>query len=198
MVNQSATNTFRKRSYKFTEFAHDVFGLVPALPNFTAVYALPGRMDKRFREKIMLSVSRMNDCRHCTAIHGAWAALAGLSGEDRAALHELDPADMDHRDWVALEYARRVAADAPADLDLETELSALFSEKEIADIAAVARAINIANRCGNTWDAFLSRLQGRPAEDSSLADEFLVLAPLAPFGPAFLVLSKLLQKKYSA
>jgi len=124
MVNQSATNTFRKRSYKFTEFAHDVFGLVPALPNFTAVYALPGRMDKRFREKIMLSVSRMNDCRHCTAIHGAWAALAGLSGEDRAALHELDPADMDHRDWVALEYARRVAADAPAEPDLEAELSA--------------------------------------------------------------------------
>ena len=187
----------QRRSYTFKGFVRDLGHNAASLPRFLGIYAFPSRMDKQLREKIMFSISRMNACRHCTAIHGAWADLVGLSESDRAALHDLDPAEFDNREWTALEYARRLVADEAGEMDpdLERALAGFFTKDEIADIAAVARGINLANRCSNTWDVFLDRLRGEPADDSSLANELAVLAVCAPVGPFFLLLSDILQRR---
>ena len=149
----------KKRIFTVSSFLESLGDTVRVLPECIRAYTGPGRMDAAFREQIMLSISRMNDCRYCTAIHGAWAEKVGLDEEQRAALVDLEPGSFDRRTWVALAWARRlVDDDAAPDPDLETELRAHYSEREIAAIKAVAIAINLANRSGNTWDAFLERL----------------------------------------
>lgn len=185
----------QKRIYDMGGYLRGLRDNIATLPGLAKVFA--GSMDSRFREKIMLSISRMNDCRHCTAIHGTLADRAGLSDEEKLALQNLDPGDFEHREWVGLEYARRVACaeDCDYDPELEKELRELYTEEEIAQIRAVANGINFANRCGNTWDSFLGRLRGEADEDSSLLDELVILATLLPAGPFFLLVSGILQRR---
>jgi hypothetical protein len=57
------------------------------------------------------------------------------------------------------------------------------------DILALVREIQFANLSGNTFDAFLSRLKGDPAVDSSLIFEvFFFLVSLPIQGPAYLMI----------
>ena len=72
-------------------------------------------------------------------------------------------------------------------------LAPYFSWTEQRQIAAVARGIDFANRCGNTWDAFVARLTGQAQPGSSLLDELAVLALLAPVGVPFLAVSQTLR-----
>lgn len=186
-----------KRSYTISGFIGDLGRNLSTMPGFLAVMAVPGRMEAPFREKIMLSVSRMNQCRHCSAVHGKMADLAGLSEDEKAGLQDLDPGYFDHKEWVAIEYARRLAAkDECDDMDPEllTELHELYSAREIEDIEAVAAAINLATRTGNTFDALLSRIKGEPAEGSNVLDELVIIAMVAPVGLPALIVSEIFQR----
>jgi AhpD family alkylhydroperoxidase len=148
------------------------------LRDLLAAFAGPGRIDPALREGVMVSVSRMNRCRHCTAIHSAWGESVGLAleGEPGEPLAS------------AARYARCLLAGAdPA--PSRSELARLLPEQAIRQVEAVTRLIDLANRCGNTWDAFLARLDGRAAAGASLADELGVLLALAPFGLPFLIVS---------
>jgi len=161
-----------------------------ALPDLLGAYVPPSRLDPALREKVMVAVSRMNRCRHCTAIHTAWASLAGLSDDELARIEEMDPATFERRDWLAMKYARCLVAGADT-REVEEELRQHYTDGEISRIAAVARGIDVANRSGNTWDSFESRLLGRGGETgSTLGDELAVLALLAPAGGPFLLVSK--------
>ncbi len=161
------------------------------LPALLGAYLGPGRLEAALREEVMVAVSRMNRCRHCTAIHSAWGSLVGLSDEDLARLESMAPEDFDRRRWLAIQYGRCVVAGGETSA-LEAELRAHFGPDEIERIAAVARAIDVANRLGNTWDSFEGRLRGGPraGSDSTLLDELLVLGLVAPAGAPFLALSK--------
>ncbi|MCZ6831632.1 MAG: hypothetical protein O7F73_18970, partial [Gammaproteobacteria bacterium] len=71
--------------------------------------------------------------------------------------------------------------DAPR--ELRQQMQEYFTWREIEDIELIARAMDISNRGANTWDAMLSRLQGKPVEDSDLLSEiffsymFLAILP---------------------
>jgi AhpD family alkylhydroperoxidase len=179
-----------KPTFTIAGFLVAVGASLRGLPVLLGSYLPPDRLDPQLREEVMVAVSRMNRCRHCTAIHSAWATLVGLSDEDLARLEAIDPERFDRREWLAVQYGRCVVAgdDGRA---LEEELRRHYSDREIAQIAAVARAIDVANQLGNTWDAFEGRLLGLPAgPGSSLLDELVVLGLVAPAGGPFLLVSK--------
>jgi len=174
-----------KPTFTFTGFVAALAQNAAGLPALLAAYVAPGRLDPALREAAMVAVSRMNRCRHCTAIHSAWGAAVGMPEA---------PADGAGDDVGTL--AGRFARCAVAGTDLATaerEIAQRLSPSEVRQLAAVARAIDFANRCGNTWDAFEGRLAGRPAEGSSLVDELAVLGGLAPAGVPFLALSRLVR-----
>ncbi|HOO57267.1 MAG TPA: carboxymuconolactone decarboxylase family protein [bacterium] len=179
-----------KRFYKFSDFVKDLGKNALNLPVMAKSMLSGSGIDPKFREKIMLSISNMNQCRHCIAVHGTFADLAGLSEEEKSALQNLSPEFFDHKEWIAIEYARRLVADECDGPDgfLLNELGKHYSDEEIRSIEAIAYSINLANRCGNTWDAFTDRLRGKPAGESALVDELLILATIAPAGPALLLL----------
>lgn len=56
--------TFTKKGYSISEFSGDFVRLFPHLPALCRAHVGPGRLDPRIRERVMLSVSRSNDCRH--------------------------------------------------------------------------------------------------------------------------------------
>ena len=177
-----------KPTFTFGGFVAALAGNAKRLPALLGAFAPPGRLDPAFREKIMVAISRMNRCRHCTAIHTAWAKLAGLSDLELAAIDGLDLEGLDRGEWLALQYARCLVAGGEV-AELEQELRLHFSVAELERVAAVARAIDFANLSGNTWDALAGRLEGHPAPGSSLVDELAVVAALAPLGGPFLALS---------
>jgi hypothetical protein len=61
--------------------------------------------------------------------------------------------------------------DAPR--ELRQQMQEIFTWREIEDIELIVRAMDLSNRAGNTWDAMLSRLQGKPVEDSDLLSEIV-------------------------
>jgi AhpD family alkylhydroperoxidase len=174
-----------KPAFTFAGFVAALARNAAGLPTLLAAYLAPGRIEPAVREAAMVAVSRMNRCRHCTAIHSAWGAAVGM-GDGAVDDRDSDPSTLAGR------FARCVVAGTDL-AAAERELAQRFSPSEVRQLAAVARAIDFANRCGNTWDAFEGRLSSRPNEGSSLVDELAVLGVLAPAGVPFLALSRLVR-----
>ena len=165
---------FRKRTYSFAGLARSAFALVPQLPRAGAIW-LGGRVDPKFREELMISVARVNGCRYCVFTHETWAMHDGVSREALDELAAGSGPDFTPAQWLAFEYGKALTlgADTAA---LRARLSEFYSDAEIADLSTVVNMMTLANLCGNTVDAFFSRLGGNPAAHSRLIDELLIVA----------------------
>jgi AhpD family alkylhydroperoxidase len=168
---------FRKRIYRLSEFASGLHGILSSRREVSAIW-FHGRMDPAFREKIMVAVAEVNGCRFCSFAHREWALDEGVSEAELAQLEGMRPGDFDRRTWLAVTYARSLAAEdfGSVDPSLVRELAENFSEEEQGDIEVVARAMAVANRSANTLDALSARRNGNPAEGSRLLDELVISA----------------------
>jgi AhpD family alkylhydroperoxidase len=176
---------FRKKTMTAKEFLRSTASLVP---DAGALYRVWGKreLDPGFREELMLAVSKLNDCRYCSWGHYEWAHIAGVSEEELAQIEQMDPTDFDRRKWLAISYVRALVSAnfGEVSADLMTEMRANYTDREIEEIALVAKVMDIANRGANTWDSMLSRMRGKPAAESRLLDEavlsvaFLTSAPV--------------------
>jgi AhpD family alkylhydroperoxidase len=176
---------FRKRTMTALEFVASTVSLVPDLGTFYRIWVRRD-LDPGFREELMVAVARQNECRYCSWAHLEWAGIAGVADEDLAKLEQMDPAHFDRRKWIAICFVRELVTArfgcVPA--DLMQEMQASYTDREIREITFVAKAMDMANRAANTWDAMRARWRGKPAADSRIFDElvlsavFLLSAPL--------------------
>ncbi len=125
--------------------------------------------------KIMMVVTAVNGCTYCTWFHASEAATSGMSAaeirdmfdlqfEARATAHELP----------ALLYAQHFAeTNRTPEADMTERLFAFYGEETATDVLLLIRVIFFGNLLGNTFDAFPSRLAGRPAPDGSAVFEAL-------------------------
>ena len=182
----------RKRTYSPSGFARDLLSNAATLPGLASAYVVPGRIDPALREKVMLGITRVNRCRHCAAIHGLWGERAGVSPPELEGLLGGEPAALEggEREIVELACAAATGQGAVAPDEAADALRSRLGARRAREVVAVARGINLANRLGNTWDAFSDRLRGRDAGDSSLVGELMVLGAVAPVGAPFLAVSK--------
>ena len=155
------------------------------------------RLDPRLREEVMLAVAEANACRLCTAAHRRWALAEGVSDEELAALEGHDAERFDRRTWAAIAWAQaRTQSDlAPVPAELEAELARHYNEGERADLETVTRAMGVANRSANTFEALLERLRGRPVPGSRIGDELAlggVVALTIPPAAIYLALRRAL------
>jgi len=69
-----------------------------------------------------------------------------------ARLVDLSPDDFEHREWVALEWARvwAISRGEVADSRVTAELESLYTEQERRDMLAVITAMDFANRFMNS------------------------------------------------
>jgi len=148
------------------------------------------RISKAFSEKIMLAV---NGCRYCSYGHAKSALVSGVSQEEVDLLLGGEIGHVAPDEAPALFFAQHYAesGDRP-DPEMVQKLVQTYGQEKARDILAHIRMITFGNLSGNTFDALLSRLRGRPTEGSSLGSELATLALLV-LGTPLLALGMLIR-----
>ncbi|MDY6875120.1 MAG: carboxymuconolactone decarboxylase family protein [Chloroflexota bacterium] len=143
------------------------------------------RISRAFGEKIMLAVTAVNGCRYCSYGHAKTALASGASQEEVDLLLSGEVGHVPPEEAPALFFAQHYAesGDDP-DPEMIQKLVETYGQEKAQDILAHIRMITLGNLSGNTFDALLSRMRGRPAEGSSLGNELATLALLVLGTPA--------------
>jgi AhpD family alkylhydroperoxidase len=135
-----------------------------------------GRVDKAFAERIMLAVSRVNGCRYCTYAHTRAALREGVPQGELKRLMAGDFGAVPQDQVVALHFAQHYAeTEGRTDPEARRTLVETYGEDKARDILTYIRLITVGNLYGNTFDALLSRLAGRPAPGSNPVSEVAVV-----------------------
>ena len=112
-----------------------------------------------FRERLMLTVTAVHNCRICTYVHSKQALLSGLSREETEMLLKGVINNCPAKEIPALFYAQHWAdSDANPDPEAKRKLVATYGKDTAEVIELVLRVIRMGNLAGNTWDYLLYRL----------------------------------------
>jgi len=112
-----------------------------------------------FRERLMLTVTAVNNCRFCSYVHSKQALLSGLSKEETEMLLKGVIDNCPDKEIAALFYAQHWAdTDANPDPKAKHKLVETYGKDTVEVIELVLRVIRMGNLVGNTWDYFLYRL----------------------------------------
>lgn len=145
------------------------FRLRPALRNVRA------EIPPVFRERLMLAVTAVNECRYCSYFHAGQALKAGVPEQEMRSLLAGDlPADVPAEEIAGLLYAQHWAErSGQPDPEARRGLVQAYGETKAQAIEALLLMIQIGNLSGNSGDYLLYRLsfgrwgdpparQGRP------------------------------------
>lgn len=190
----SRGSTFTKRTLSFLGFLRALGALSWRAPRILAVHLCARRLRPPLREALWLAVTEVNGCRFCAYIHEGMAGMAGLSRADIDLLLSSSApetlAGLSPPEAEAVAYAKLWAESAGhPPVGAREGLAQEHSPKAMADLEAVLRTIDFANRCGNTLDSLLHRLAHprRLLEPWGTLNDLLVGLLVALFGwPAVL------------
>jgi AhpD family alkylhydroperoxidase len=147
---------FNRRTYRSPgEFAADLAAILRKRKGLRTLMR-GDRLDPAFRERLMLAVTAVNQCRYCSYAHARMALVAGLSTEEIQALNDgiLEGAPPDQ--YPALLYAQHWAeADGKPDPQARQRLLSTFGEGTAGAIELSLLLIRIGNLLGNTFDYIL-------------------------------------------
>ncbi len=123
------------------------------------------KTSKALREKVMLGVTAINDCRYCAWGHSHWATSQGVP------LEELNRILGSHGDSLEAEAPAEAAAILfgqhyaqhldEIDPDSMKTLRHYFSQSEAREIVGYVFFITFTNLSGNTVDLLVDRIRGR-------------------------------------
>lgn len=172
--------TFRKRVFTPETLVKSIAAIAKDLPRLPKLL-YPDAISPAFREKLFLAVTSVNKCRYCTWMHTEIAGNSGVDGAQIAALLS-SSVDADFGDEKeALVYAVYFAETERNPTKTRTgRLIAKYGEEKAAQIVQYLNLIYFANLSGNTFDAFLSRLDGNAPEAGNAAFEAAFAALAAP------------------
>jgi AhpD family alkylhydroperoxidase len=124
-------------------------------------------VDPVFRERLMLAVTEVNQCRYCRAFHIGQAKEAGISlDEINIYLQGTIPDDIPEEQKLAVCYAQHWAeTDGFPDRDYLDQVREAYGEEGFEAISIVLRMIRMGNLMGNTWDYFLNKISFRRLGD---------------------------------
>ncbi|MBT5798629.1 MAG: carboxymuconolactone decarboxylase family protein [Alphaproteobacteria bacterium] len=164
---------------KFTEFYSAVESLLGRVPNFyktlsnspylamafLPINALAQRewegtdISGKLKEMIVIKTSHTNGCKYCYAHNTSLGKAAGITDEQIKAisLNEFSDSSLFEKEEIlALKWAEAVTLNKAAKNDaLFTEMSAVFSEKQIAEMTILCAMFNMINRINDSLDVDL-------------------------------------------
>jgi AhpD family alkylhydroperoxidase len=153
-----------KRTFTPANILETVANMVISFPVLIRSVFRP-KTSKRLREKIMLGVTAINDCRYCAWGHAHWAFSQGvpleeinqiLSNQDDS-LKANDPAEA-----AAILFGQYYAEQLDdIDPDAMKNLRNFFSPAQVREIVGYVYFITFTNLSGNTVDALLDRIRGK-------------------------------------
>jgi AhpD family alkylhydroperoxidase len=174
-VAGSSSPTFDRRTCGPLELLRLMADIVRSSPDLRG-HAGESTIDHAFLERVMLAVSQVNACRYCLYGHTRAALSAGVPREEITALMDGDLADSPPEQAVALAYAQHYAETrGKTDPAATQRLTDEYGGRGAARIQAAIHMITLGNLLGNTFDAFISRLRGRPAREGNIFSELAAL-----------------------
>ena len=152
-----------KRTLTADNFLRTVANVVISTPVLLAALVRP-KTSAALREKVMLGVTSITDCRYCQWGHTHWAMAYGVPleevnqilGQQIESLKAKNPAEA-AAIMFAQHYAENLNRLDPESID---NLRKYYSATQVAEILAYVRAITLGSLMGNTMDALLSRFMG--------------------------------------
>ena len=142
-------------------------GLRPLLRDIRAVIHRLGEMrdlmrgetlSPAFRERLMLAVTEVNQCRYCAYYHAKQALTEGLSQDEIEALAAGEFGNSPTTERAALLYAQHWAeADGDPDPAARAAIVDQYGPQTAGAIDLALRIIRIGNLSGNTWDGLRHR-----------------------------------------
>ena len=155
--------------------------------------AFSPKTSKTLREKVMLGVTAINDCRFCAWGHSHWATSQGIPLEEvnQILSHQDDSLKAsDPAEAAAILFGQHYAEQLD-EIDPESvkNLHNYFSPAQVREIVGYVYFITFTNLSGNTVDALLDRVRGKGRPITVF--EGVVGAALAPILFALVALVKL-------
>ena len=152
-----------KRTLTRKNVLRTVGNAVASFPTLLAATVRP-KTSAALREKVMLAVTSINDCRLCSWGHSHWAMANGVPleevnqilGQDVASLEAKDPAEA-AAILVARHYAEHQEQIDPASIE---NLKKHYSDAQVTEILAYVRSITFGNLNGNSLESVLERIRG--------------------------------------
>lgn len=112
-----------------------------------------------FRERIILAVTGVNQCRYCSYVHTRLALKTGISKNETDELLKGVFGEVPSEERIALAYAQHWAEQrGNPDPEVQATFESTYSPEQREAIYAVIRLINFNNLCGNTLDWILHTL----------------------------------------
>ena len=173
---------FHKRVYKARQFFGDFYFILKHSRLIIGAYKSK-RVPWSMAEKIMLAVTAVNGCQHCARFHGALAHLSGVEAEEVANLMQMEIGkQVSAYERPALQFAQEYAETErnPSSENI-VGFKNFYGDAIADDIMLYIRMILLGNLSGNTFDAFVARISGKPVSHSRLFDEIIVGTIAAPF-----------------
>lgn len=187
-----AAQHFRKRVFTWKSFLTAMGDIFTHLGDISTA-SKSEVVDRRFAEKIMLAVTQVNGCRYCDYGHAIAALRAGVTQEEIDAIRQGEFSEFLEEEIPALLFAQHYAeSNSSPSIEAQQEIEKYYGADGARDMLTWIKMISVGNLLGNTFDALLSRLRGRPSVDSTLWDELAVLGITAVGSLVFLLLSPII------
>ena len=153
-----------KRTFTPGNILKTIVNMVISFPVIVRSVFRP-KTSKALREKVMLGVTAINDCRYCAWGHSHWATSQGVPleevnrilGSQDGALEASDPAEA-----AAILFGQHYAEHLN-EIDPESvkNLRNHFSQAQVREIVGYVFFITFTNLSGNTVDVLVDRIRGR-------------------------------------
>ena len=141
------------------------FGVVPnvvkamanspkLLPGFLTLLGAslgPTEVDAPLKELAILTTSKINGCKYCTAHHTAAGRRAGLSKEKLDATPDYSSSIFDEKERAVVRFANEVTENVAASEESLNELGKHFNESQIAELNIVIGVFNLLTRFADTF-----------------------------------------------
>ncbi len=113
-------------------------------------FAAHGTMPRRYIEIAVVTVSRLNECRHCVGRHSVRLHDTGLPHETIEHILDADCPGLDEKDRLVRDYARQVSESSTTMRDAVFDrLRAHFDEAQIVELTMRIGLAGFFNRFNN-------------------------------------------------
>ena len=150
---------FDRRYYqKFSTFTADLKAIMSKRDQMRPL--MRGELiDAAFRERLMLTVTAVNDCRYCSYAHAKQALVAGIDQDEIKALLDGMMEGYPENELPALCYAQHWAeTQGRTNPAAREQFTKNYDAKTVKAIEMALHTIQMGNLLGNTADYILYRL----------------------------------------
>lgn len=152
-------NKFRRRTYQgFGEMLTDVAWPLRHRARLRQAMGA-GLVSPQFRERLMMVVTAVNECRYCAAYHTRESLRVGLETNEIRAMLAGDLATAPEEELPALLYAQHYAeTNGRPDAIARHSLQTTYGQSRAEAIETVLRLIRTGNLLGNSTDWLLFKV----------------------------------------